>query len=575
MDPREPAPLTWHRKIDSPKTVLSEFNLSLFEKIQLSSLGFRLCRQVIEETSNGRVVMIDPFTKRRLTSCHGVPLGGIGAGSIGRSYKGYFQRWQLFPGVSDEEPVLADQFSVFVSRPNGKKCSTVLSPRNEEMLKGGAISGIESWDWNLNGQKSTYHALFPRSWTIFDGEPDPDLKIICRQISPFIPHNYVQSSYPVAVFTFKLINLSESPAEVTLLFTWANSVGGKSEFTGNHFNSKMMGENGVQGVLLHHRTANAKSPVTFAIAAQETGDVHVSECPYFLISGSCDGFTAADMWREIKENGSFDHLKANETSVASEPGSSIGAAVAASVTLPPKEVRNVTFSLAWSCPEVVFPCGKIYRRRYTNFYGTHEDAAANLVHDAIMEHYHWESQIDDWQRSILLDERFPEWYRVTLFNELYFLNAGGTVWTDGSLPFQSLVTIKERKFSLDISSSCCKDLTGISSQNDTATDVLYRMTSVLEKINTPVASKCAFGTSLLRDGEENIGQFLYLEGMEYHMYNTYDVHFYASFALVMLFPKLELSIQRDFAAAVMMHDPEKVQCLSDGKWAPRKIGGKI
>lgn len=29
------------------------------------------------------------------------------------------------------------------------------------------------------------------------------------------------------------------------------------------------------------------------------------------------------------------------------------------------------------------------------------------------------------------------------------------------------------------------------------------------------------------------------------MYNTYDVHFYASFALVMLWPKLELSLQYD------------------------------
>lgn len=34
------------------------------------------------------------------------------------------------------------------------------------------------------------------------GEPDPALKIVCRQISPFIPHNYKESSFPVSVFTF-------------------------------------------------------------------------------------------------------------------------------------------------------------------------------------------------------------------------------------------------------------------------------------------------------------------------------------------------------------------------------------
>lgn len=36
-----------------------------------------------------------------------------------------------------------------------------------------------------------------------------------------------------------------------------------------------------------------------------------------------------------------------------------------------------------------------------------------------------------------------------------------------------------------------------------------------------------------------------IPGQEYRMYNTYDVHFYASFALAMLWPKLELSLQYD------------------------------
>ena len=31
------------------------------------------------------------------------------------------------------------------------------------------VSGIGSWDWNLNGGNSTYHALFPRSWTVYEG----------------------------------------------------------------------------------------------------------------------------------------------------------------------------------------------------------------------------------------------------------------------------------------------------------------------------------------------------------------------------------------------------------------------
>ena len=63
-----------------------------------------------------------------------------------------------------------------------------------------------------------------------------------------------------------------------------------------------------------------------------------------------------------KQHGSFDHLDSVEMPLQSEPGSSIGAAVAASVALASQTTCTVTFSLAWACPEVKFPCGKIYHR---------------------------------------------------------------------------------------------------------------------------------------------------------------------------------------------------------------------
>ncbi|KAK9271342.1 hypothetical protein L1049_026932 [Liquidambar formosana] len=362
VDPGKPASLTWQRKLNSSRSLPSEFTLNFREMIHMAPLGFRLWRHVNEEAAKGRVSIIDPFNKRLVTCNHGIPLGGIGAGSIGRSYKGEFQCYQLFPRTCEDSPVLANQFSVFVSRPDGEKYSTVLCPGSLEILKKSKASTIRSWDWNLNGKRCTYHALFPRAWTVYEGEPDPELRIVSRQISPFIPHNYEESSFPVSVFTFTLSNSGKNSADVTLLFTWANSVGGVSGCSGYHFNSKMMMKDGVHGVLLHHKTANGHPPVTFAIAAQETDMVHVSECPCFLLSGKKQGITAKDMWQEIKEHGSFDRLGYDGTSIPSESGSSIGAAIAASMTLPSNSVHSVTFSLAWACPEVRFPGGKTYYR---------------------------------------------------------------------------------------------------------------------------------------------------------------------------------------------------------------------
>lgn len=103
-------------------------------------------------------------------------------------------------------------------------------------------------------------------------------------------------------------------------------------------------------------------------------------------------------------------------------------------------------------------------------------------------------------------------------------------------------------------------------QNSNDTDILQKINAVCDQVHHSPQSQNA---------EENIGQFLYLEGIEYLMYNTYDVHFYSSFPLLILFSKLELSIQRDFAAAVMFQDPTKKEIMSSGELVPRKLLGSV
>ena len=66
------------------------------------------------------------------------------------------------------------------------------------------------------------------------------------------------------------------------------------------------------------------------------------------------------------------------------------------------------------------------------------------------------------------------------------------------------------------------------------------------------------------------GRFAYLEGHEYRMYNTYDVHFNASFALLQLWPKLQLSLQYEFADTIPQETENMVRFLYDGKVAKQK-----
>ncbi|CAO2190101.1 unnamed protein product [Urochloa humidicola] len=566
-DCSQPPSRTWQRRLDDEGKKVAMFSMTVNDMIAIVPLIVKMLRLQVEETAKGQVSVYDPLRKWMDNCYRGVPLGGLGAGSIGRSYRGYFQHFQIFPVTNEEKPILANQFSAFVSRPNGKKYSTVLSAPTADLLKGVGKSGIGSWDWKLKEDKCTYHALFPRSWTVYDGVPDPEIKITCRQISPFIPHNYKESSFPAAVFTFTVHNSGSTPADVTLLFTWANSVGGKSELTGDHSNSKMKDQDGVSGVLLHHRTAGGHPPVTFAIASQETDDVRVSVCPSFAMGASSSGqFTATDMWDEIKKHGSIGHAGAGDAiTAASRPGSSVGAAVAASTSVPAGATRVVSFSLAWACPEVKFPAGTTYHRRYTKFYGVDGDAAAEqLACDALREHMNWESQIEEWQRPIVEDKRLPEWYPIGLFNELYYLNAGGTIWTDGQPPKKAGFA-SSGPFSLD--TAAVSNITAVNA-------ISSAMASAADRSHSHSAAAAAYGPSLLGPGDDNIGQFMYLEGMEYSMYNTYDVHFYSSFALLTLFPSLELALQRDFAMAVLLHDPRRRLTL-DRHPVPRKPLGAV
>jgi non-lysosomal glucosylceramidase len=59
------------------------------------------------------------------------------------------------------------------------------------------------------------------------------------------------------------------------------------------------------------------------------------------------------------------------------------------------------------------------------------------------------------------------------------------------------------------------------------------------------------------------------------MYNTYDVHFYASFALAQLWPKLQQVIQYDIRDAIAAEDVTIRRHLYDGKRGPRKTAGTV
>ncbi|OMO93054.1 Glucosylceramidase [Corchorus capsularis] len=195
---------------------------------------------------------------------------------------------------------------------------------------------------------------------------------------------------------------------------------------------------------------------------------------------------------------------------------------------------------------------------------------------------------ESWRVVDLFAKMDTNLYKFTLFNELYFLVAGGTVWIDSSLPSTNVTSYQDsptKEESIDVKVTQAE----VNSRHNT---VLELNSTSGSNGSTDVGLKDIHDSSIQNKGDSNhfpdqlklldqqddsddVGRFLYLEGVEYIMWCTYDVHFYASFALLELFPKIELNIQRDFAKAVLSEDGRKVKFLAEGNYGIRKARGAV
>jgi len=200
----------WKRKLTDEFLPHKEFTVSPIEGIQLLGLAYRMWTYGRHERKHHRVPHMDPFATQFKDAIMGVPLGGIGCGTIGRGWRGDFLRWTILPAAIPNISIVGvDQFSLFSRNAGdaGSARASVLHVPQQNKTSAIKKQVVEkSWNFDVKGDKSTYHGLFPRAWTVYDGETDPDLVATCQQVSPVIPHDYEVSSFPVGVFEWTIEN---------------------------------------------------------------------------------------------------------------------------------------------------------------------------------------------------------------------------------------------------------------------------------------------------------------------------------------------------------------------------------
>lgn len=468
---------------------------------------------------------MDIFNQMKLKPIYGVPLGGIGCGTINRGWKGDFCRWQLKPGIYTYDIPSSDQFIVNIRKRGVTVWQQVLNPG-----KPSNSSELNTWNWEFDGTQAFYTGLYPRAWTVYH-IPHHNITLTCRQISPVYPHDYKDTSLPVGVFAWNVENHGKESLDVTICLCMENGNGSASDrkrISGLQNKLFPMSVGDCVGVEMVNKSQYPAMPYTMNIAVAKKPGVECSTLLKFAASKN-----GADLWKPLLDNGCFPSSEAR-CSDPTRKGERIGSSVCGNCNVKPnsKSEQTIDFAISWDMPKIHFgDNGQTYKRRYTKWFGSGGDQGPHIAQYALQNYLKWEEEINKWQKPIIDNPDLPSWYKSAIFNELYYISDGGTVWVEHN----NCDVIEQNGYA------------GV--PDDTK--------SIADQIN---------GLGIV----EEYGRFAYLEGHEYKMYNTYDVHFYASTALAQLWPNLELSLQSDFAIGILQSESNNRQYLMNGEYSPAK-----
>jgi non-lysosomal glucosylceramidase len=489
----------------------------------------------------------NPYTVRYASNLddgpnHGMPLGGFGAGCIGRAPDGAFNLWHL-DGGEHWFGVLPDcQFALFEDDGQGRRAHALATaPVRDDSRSAPAGSEADpvapplpAWQW-LPAGSGTYAARFPLSSTHYEGVVKAGVS--CEAFSPILPGDYRRTSYPVAVFVWTLRNPTKKPLTLSLLASWRNTCGwftntdpsaevhfrddgspehryvpaiGRSEGQRN----RLVDQPGLKGILLE----GAERPPAslpkegegqWCLAVPDGGAGDGPPVEIFRCSRWNPWGTGEEIWAPFSRDGSLPQSNNDRRSGRQDPAS---AALAVRVQLDPGQSLELPIVVAWDLPVTAFATGCQALRRYTDFFGPTGDQAVAIAAEALRDWRDWHAQIEAWQAPVVERADLPDSLRMALCNELYDLASGGTLWTAAS-------------------------------------------------------------------PEDPVGRFGVLECLDYAWYESLDVRLYGSFAVLQLWPELDKAVLRSFARAISAADPTLRPIgwyFTQGKGrveAPRKLAG--
>lgn len=356
------------------------------------------------------------------------PVGGLGSGGYEWTISGNFRYWFLKSGWYVDDRLPADAFHVFMKKGNQKIVQTVSADKPEKVL--------QSWNFGPAPGSGDYFALYPKSGFSFEKKKDWPAQLAVVQFSPVIPHNYRESSYPVAVYKWIIHNPSRAEVEVSLMLTWENMVGWEAVWPGGTVpQTQFVWDKKSQGNFSEFRSEGQKKGILFqrkgldlktGNALSGTMGIATLEIPGAEVTYLVDFDPTGDGSEVMEPFASSGRLPSEKSARAAGSGRT-ASALSVSLKLKPGQKVELPFVVSWDFPFYEFERGVKYRKKYTEFFGDDGQQALKIAFEALDRYSEWEKAIDSWQAQVLNQKSLPPWFKQLLFNELYILSETG-IW---------------------------------------------------------------------------------------------------------------------------------------------------
>ncbi|MDP4881493.1 MAG: GH116 family glycosyl-hydrolase, partial [Cyanobium sp. MAG_137] len=328
-----------------------------------------------------------PYTVRYASNLddgpnHGMPLGGFGAGCIGRAPDGSFNLWHLDGGEHWFGNLPDCQFALFETDGDQSRAHALAVKPEADASRPAAGEPLSAWSWypasSAKQRTGTYAARYPISSTEYEGIFAAEVS--CEAFSPILPGDYQRTSYPVAVFVWTLTNPTNRPLDLSLLLSWRNTTGWftntdptaavefRDDGSPEHNYVPAIGRSkghrntwveqpGLKGVLLDGERATplAEGQGQWCIATAD--HLEVQRCSRWDPSGS-----GAELWEPFARDGSIPDSNNDRRSGDSDPAS---AALAVKCCLEPGASIEIPLVISWDLPVTAFATGSRALRRYT------------------------------------------------------------------------------------------------------------------------------------------------------------------------------------------------------------------